>query len=688
MAHKLGIRSHLDAYVPSMGLGSTRSRRSRRPPPTRRSRRAASTRSRWRSARSCYANGNEDRDTGWGRPKRKRVIADWVAAEVTKILEDNVLGGTGVGAYFGRPAAGKTGTTDNHADAWFSGYVPQLETTVWVGYPQGEIPMENVHGISVAGGTFPATIWKLFMERSAIGNAPFPREFPAPVVWRPIWQTSSLAADHAPTLRNDGRGPPTRRRRRPLRAPPPPTTGPPRPPIRPRRLAAARAAAAPPPAARAAAPPPPRRRCEPALRVAALVAIPVYLAACAVPDGGLFRAARYRDVHIYQGYAERLLPRRSPVPGRLRRVPARRVRGLPAADRVRRGSLHRRLQDADGALRRRDDRARRPGPGRARGLPPAPLRRGRTARALAARPRADLAQHLRRLAGAPDRARAGCCSCAARAARRSRCSGSPSRRRSTRSCSCRWRRSGSSGGREAGRRSPARARRRSPPPLLSSRRSRSLAPHGLCESFRAQAARGAADREPRRRSFLLAARPARPLRRARSCAATGVASHDLAGGAARRGRAVLLALEVLAVARCGCSTPAAARPARGSRSPSPPRSPASSPSRKSSRRSTSSGSFRSCSCWRCPHGSSPLERSCWRRCGSSTTATLFALEWPVWLVLVRDLLLLALYAVLGCRGSPGGRRGSRRRSKTSRHSGLRRSQESWTAVGKGASRSA
>src|ERR671929_28429 len=45
---------------------------------------------------------------------------------------------------------------------------------------------------------------------------------------------------------------------------------------------------------------------RPALR-AAFVAIPIYLAACAVPDGGLFRAARFRDVHIYQGYAERLL---------------------------------------------------------------------------------------------------------------------------------------------------------------------------------------------------------------------------------------------------------------------------------------------------------------------------------------------------------------------------------------------
>ena len=92
---------------------------------------------------------------GWGNPQRKRVISDGVAYTVTKILEQNVLYGTGTRANFGRPAAGKTGTTDDHADAWFCGYLPNLEATVWVGYPQGEIPMENVHGIAVAGGSFP-----------------------------------------------------------------------------------------------------------------------------------------------------------------------------------------------------------------------------------------------------------------------------------------------------------------------------------------------------------------------------------------------------------------------------------------------------------------------------------------------------------------------------------------------------
>jgi Mg/Co/Ni transporter MgtE len=66
---------------------------------------------------------------------------------------------------------------------------------------------------------------------------------------------------------------------------------------------------------------------------------------------------------------------------------------------------------------------------------------------------------------------------------------------------------------------------------------------------------------------------------------------------------------------------------------------------------------------------------------------LFRLEWPVWLLLVRDLLLVALYAVLAGALSRWKIR-IPSRSKTSRHSGLRRSQESWTAVGKGASRSA
>ena len=128
-------------------------------------------------------NGHEDTGAGWGIPNREQVIPDWVAGEVTRILEENVQGGTGVAANYGQPAAGKTGTTTDHADAWFVGYTPVLSTAIWVGYPRGEIPMTNVHGIAVAGGTFPAEIWHDFMATASPGD----REFPVPR-GTPVWQ--------------------------------------------------------------------------------------------------------------------------------------------------------------------------------------------------------------------------------------------------------------------------------------------------------------------------------------------------------------------------------------------------------------------------------------------------------------------------------------------------------------------
>jgi penicillin-binding protein 1A len=98
------------------------------------------------------------------RPAPKRVLKDWQAMKIVDILHDNVIGGTGTGAYIpGQDMAGKTGTTDDHKDAWFCGMTPELTACVWMGY-NIPTPMYSVHGISVAGGTFPATIWRRFME--------------------------------------------------------------------------------------------------------------------------------------------------------------------------------------------------------------------------------------------------------------------------------------------------------------------------------------------------------------------------------------------------------------------------------------------------------------------------------------------------------------------------------------------
>lgn len=119
-------------------------------------------------------------DTGWGRVQRARVVPGWVAATVTRVLEENMLHGTGVGAHVpGRVDAGKTGTTDDYADAWFCGYTPSLEATVWIGYPRAEVPMLDVHGAAVSGPTLPATAWRLFME-SALAGSPT-AAFPSPL---------------------------------------------------------------------------------------------------------------------------------------------------------------------------------------------------------------------------------------------------------------------------------------------------------------------------------------------------------------------------------------------------------------------------------------------------------------------------------------------------------------------------
>src|SRR4029450_1418093 len=127
MANRLGIRSSLKtregAYVPSLGLGSIGV------PPLDMASASATLASGGiysepMAIRKVELAGSdvEDRGPAWGKPRRRKVIADWVAAEVTDILEDNIQAGTGVAANIGRPAAGKTGATENHADAWFCGY--------------------------------------------------------------------------------------------------------------------------------------------------------------------------------------------------------------------------------------------------------------------------------------------------------------------------------------------------------------------------------------------------------------------------------------------------------------------------------------------------------------------------------------------------------------------------------------
>jgi penicillin-binding protein 1A len=116
------------------------------------------------------------------RPVAKRELTPTDDQVLTQLLEGVITSGTGTAAQLpDRPAAGKTGTTENYGDAWFVGYTPQLVTAVWVGYPNKLVPMlTQFHGSAVVGGTYPALIWKAFMEPALAAMHAQPETFTPP----------------------------------------------------------------------------------------------------------------------------------------------------------------------------------------------------------------------------------------------------------------------------------------------------------------------------------------------------------------------------------------------------------------------------------------------------------------------------------------------------------------------------
>jgi penicillin-binding protein 1A len=261
MAHRLGVHMSPDTPVASIGLGSLAVS------PLDMAAAYATF-----AAMGIYAKpmaitkvilpGNKiDKDSHWGKPQTKRALSEAVAWKVTDVLRQNALYGTGAGSGDGlHPNAGKTGTTENHADAWFDGYTRQLSTVVWMGYPKGEIPMLNVHGQAVAGATFPVPIWHEYMaaalwHHKALGFE-LPDRYP---VWRsiergnygsfsyvPSYTPSYTPSDTATTTTTTATPPPTHTTQAPVKpattpkkqtttaaAPPPPpvTTAPPPPPV-------------------------------------------------------------------------------------------------------------------------------------------------------------------------------------------------------------------------------------------------------------------------------------------------------------------------------------------------------------------------------------------------------------------------------------------------------------------------
>jgi len=167
IAHRMGVTSHLDPN-PAMALGGLK---------------YGVSPLEMASAYGTLANeGRHVKPTAilrvkdssgkviWeAEPKETQAISAGVAYVVSRILEMNVQSGTGTRARLSVPVAGKTGTAQNYQDAWFCGFTRSLSTAVWVGHPEAQIEMRDVHGIRVTGGSFPAEIWAKFMRKAIPG---------------------------------------------------------------------------------------------------------------------------------------------------------------------------------------------------------------------------------------------------------------------------------------------------------------------------------------------------------------------------------------------------------------------------------------------------------------------------------------------------------------------------------------
>jgi len=117
------------------------------------------------------------------QPEGKQVLEEATADNVTDVLEGVLTNGTASGKGIGRPAAGKTGTTQDNRDSWFVGYTPTLSASVFMGWdPQPPLDVSyRVKGRALTGGSFPAEAWQDFMVAALDGVPVTDFSEPAPI---------------------------------------------------------------------------------------------------------------------------------------------------------------------------------------------------------------------------------------------------------------------------------------------------------------------------------------------------------------------------------------------------------------------------------------------------------------------------------------------------------------------------
>jgi penicillin-binding protein 1A len=173
MAHRFGITTDISTY-PSMVLGSSEVRLIEMTQAFASVANNGIAVTPYAITRVVTVNGKElyRHDA----PEQRVLVAPWVAAEMTDLLQSAVLTGTGRAAQIGRPVAGKTGTTTSNKDGWFIGFSSGLTTGVWMGRDDAK-PVGGLYG-----GTAPARAFHDFMS-VAVANRPieqFQTQVPMP----------------------------------------------------------------------------------------------------------------------------------------------------------------------------------------------------------------------------------------------------------------------------------------------------------------------------------------------------------------------------------------------------------------------------------------------------------------------------------------------------------------------------
>lgn len=119
---------------------------------------------------------------------RTLVVSEESAYLMTSMMADGIRYGTGAAAYFGKPSAGKTGTTSDWKDAWFCGFTPNTVGIVWMGFDQEK----TMQAWKITGGSYPALMWNRMMKQITANDPAQDFQAPSDIVSVKICNKSGL----------------------------------------------------------------------------------------------------------------------------------------------------------------------------------------------------------------------------------------------------------------------------------------------------------------------------------------------------------------------------------------------------------------------------------------------------------------------------------------------------------------